>query len=164
MSRRALPTLEERYDRTVAAVYQHRQDLLSPQHGHSCGVFVRSTSRFFAGDVVIIDWHNGQGERCEVSGWSHKLSAYVGHEDRRYKGGLMVQYARFAGCQLWVPATPRYNRSPLRVIVEVPAELALLWWSHPGLRPFAVSALRAAYPGPPVSTDTGGATRGGMTS
>lgn len=112
----------------------------------SMGVIVRNTRLFMVGDIVLVFFNNGNGERWPVFGLSSK-----GYRVS-YKYVQGFRYSRHDECTptcvVRCPPTQRYtNRTALR-FVEVPDEV----WSQRGsksdpavVRQWLSDALRAGY-------------------
>lgn len=162
---------EERYDRTTGELWRRVNprepnrparrgfffdpcDLLVEARDGGLGLgFVRRPTRLWApGDVVLLRFSNGQAERAYAHGWSTKAQAFI--------GGYYMQYARHLGGPRY---TQKFERATVGLVdlldgpFALPGELRRKPWFDPGVRDTALAALRAAYPGSPLGTATGGA-------
>jgi hypothetical protein len=135
-------------------------DLLLKADVYSVGYLRRPTRLFAPHDIVLVRFTNGQAERCEASGWSTKVNAFVvrlylpyaRHEQRwsRDVDGRMLDHY-----------TQRRDRATVALVDgfydELPGELRVKPWFDPDVRRYAVERLRVAHSGSPLGTATRGA-------
>lgn len=65
------------------------------------GLFVARTKLFMPGDIGLISFSNGGGERCRVTAWSSKKSAVIAHFYTRYARHTVLRKeprVPFQGC------------------------------------------------------------------
>ena len=139
--------LAVRYDRSCELLdswLHHDEDAY-------CAAILRRPTRLFAtGDVLFSSFTNGQAERWAFSGWSSKRRAPI--------RDFYVQFGRWQWPEDEARGRQFTNRTPLALVTR-PAALRKHSWRQPGLRRFALSALRAACPAFPVSTNSGSSPR-----
>lgn len=136
-------------------------DLLLKTDRYSLGYLRRPTRLFAPLDVVLVNFPNGGGERCEASGWSTKLRAFVVR--------LYLPYARYewkhhrgkGGAWVEDKFIQHKNRATVALVSgfgdELPGELARKPWFDPDVRRYAADRLRVAYSGSSLGAATGGA-------